>query len=79
MNEAPLYRRLSLNKHGFLDACWYGYFTLENFIACFITESGINVNQILVMTFTEKAAGEIKSQGFTTLFGLSRGKKSRQY
>ena len=70
MNEAPLYRRLSLNKHGFLDASagTGKTFTLENFIARLITESGINVNQILVMTFTEKAAGEIKSRVRSRLY-----------
>ena len=41
MNEAPLYRRLSLNKHGFLDASagTGKTYTLENFIARLITES----------------------------------------
>ena len=70
MSETPLYKRLSFNKHGFLDASagTGKTYTLENFIARLITESDVDVNQILVMTFTEKAAGEIKSRVRSRLY-----------
>ena len=79
MSETPLYKRLSFNKHGFLDASagTGKTYTLENFIARLITESDVDVNQILVMTFTEKAAGEIKSRVGSTILRLSGSQNSQ--
>ena len=70
MNEAPYIDVCHLTNMAILDASagTGKTYTLENFIARLITESGINVNQILVMTFTEKAAGEIKSRVRSRLY-----------
>ena len=69
-NSAPLFEQIDLNKHGFLEASagTGKTYTLENFILRLIRETEIKVQELLVMTFTEKATGELKARIRSSLY-----------
>ena len=71
MTDRPLYAQLDLKRHGFIEASagTGKTFTLEHLIYRILTEEQdkgketyLDLDKIVVLTFTEKAVGEIRAR-----------------